>query len=211
MRHALSTLAIASALFSASALGAQANIVFSTGAAGTGDNVLFNSAVSSGDMLTTKTNLGTGVIFTSNEPLTANGGQTGLTGTDGNLETLSWTLSPLSLGYTAGVFRVDPSRTGGATQVSITATDQFPGGTFTDSNVSIPSNGFFTVTALGNELIKSISFTANGQLDLEDQVRIGWVSAAVPEPAVWAMMIIGFAGIGCLAYRRKNSKGFRLV
>jgi hypothetical protein len=27
---------------------------------------------------------------------------------------------------------------------------------------------------------------------------------AVPEPSTWAMMILGFAGIGCLAYRRRN-------
>jgi hypothetical protein len=28
--------------------------------------------------------------------------------------------------------------------------------------------------------------------------------AAVPEPSTWAMMILGFAGIGFLTYRRKN-------
>ena len=27
---------------------------------------------------------------------------------------------------------------------------------------------------------------------------------AVPEPSTWAMMIIGFAGIGFMAYRRKS-------
>ena len=29
-------------------------------------------------------------------------------------------------------------------------------------------------------------------------------SPAVPEPSTWAMMIIGFAGIGFMAYRRKS-------
>jgi hypothetical protein len=28
--------------------------------------------------------------------------------------------------------------------------------------------------------------------------------ADVPEPATWAMMILGFAGIGFMAYRRKS-------
>jgi hypothetical protein len=28
---------------------------------------------------------------------------------------------------------------------------------------------------------------------------------AVPEPSTWAMMILGFAGIGFMAYRRKQS------
>ena len=37
---------------------------------------------------------------------------------------------------------------------------------------------------------------------------------AVPEPATWAMMVLGFAGIGFLAYRRKPKAGaakFRLA
>jgi hypothetical protein len=31
------------------------------------------------------------------------------------------------------------------------------------------------------------------------------MTAAVPEPATWAMMILGFAGIGFMAYRRRSS------
>jgi hypothetical protein len=29
-------------------------------------------------------------------------------------------------------------------------------------------------------------------------------SSSVPEPSTWAMMVLGFAGIGCMAYRRKS-------
>jgi hypothetical protein len=28
--------------------------------------------------------------------------------------------------------------------------------------------------------------------------------AAVPEPSTWAIMILGFAGVGFMAYRRRN-------
>jgi hypothetical protein len=35
--------------------------------------------------------------------------------------------------------------------------------------------------------------------------------AAVPEPSTWAMMILGFAGIGFMAYRRKGQPNFRLA
>ncbi len=31
-----------------------------------------------------------------------------------------------------------------------------------------------------------------------------FVVADVPEPSTWAMMILGFAGVGFVAYRRKN-------
>lgn len=30
------------------------------------------------------------------------------------------------------------------------------------------------------------------------------ISAAVPEPSTWAMLILGFAGVGFMVYRRKN-------
>lgn len=30
------------------------------------------------------------------------------------------------------------------------------------------------------------------------------IAAAVPEPSTWAMMILGFAGVGFMAYRRRN-------
>jgi hypothetical protein len=36
-----------------------------------------------------------------------------------------------------------------------------------------------------------------------DNVVISTV-AGVPEPSTWAMMILGFAGVGFLAYRRRN-------
>jgi hypothetical protein len=33
----------------------------------------------------------------------------------------------------------------------------------------------------------------------------GGITAAIPEPSTWAMMIFGFAGIGTIAYRRRNT------
>jgi hypothetical protein len=35
--------------------------------------------------------------------------------------------------------------------------------------------------------------------------------AAVPEPSTWAMMILGFMGVGFMAYRRKNTRTFRIA
>ena len=34
------------------------------------------------------------------------------------------------------------------------------------------------------------------------------VAGAVPEPSTWAMMILGFAGVGFMAYRRKSKQAF---
>jgi PEP-CTERM motif len=38
-----------------------------------------------------------------------------------------------------------------------------------------------------------------------------WQIAAVPEPSTWAMMILGFAGIGFMAYRRKDQMALNAV
>jgi hypothetical protein len=37
-----------------------------------------------------------------------------------------------------------------------------------------------------------------------DSLLVTSISAAVPEPSTWAMMILGFAGVGFMAYRRRN-------
>jgi hypothetical protein len=42
--------------------------------------------------------------------------------------------------------------------------------------------------------------------------RIDGLTGAVPEPSTWAMMILGFFGVGFMAYRRKqNGSALRLV
>jgi hypothetical protein len=37
------------------------------------------------------------------------------------------------------------------------------------------------------------------------------VSAGVPEPSTWAMMLLGFAGLGYLGYRKARSTALSLV
>ena len=42
-------------------------------------------------------------------------------------------------------------------------------------------------------------------------VVLGAAVPPVPEPATWAMMILGFAGVGFMAYRRKSKLAFSLA
>jgi PEP-CTERM motif len=37
------------------------------------------------------------------------------------------------------------------------------------------------------------------------------ISPGVPEPSTWAMMILGFFGVGFMAYRRKNNAPLRVA
>ncbi|HKO71528.1 MAG TPA: PEPxxWA-CTERM sorting domain-containing protein [Bradyrhizobium sp.] len=68
----------------------------------------------------------------------------------------------------------------------------------------------FTTTIAG-----SLSFAdlAGGNIgNILDNVSLSsGLASAVPEPSTWAMMILGFAGIGFMAYRRKEQRALRLV
>jgi PEP-CTERM motif len=63
--------------------------------------------------------------------------------------------------------------------------------------------GSDTYSFVANGTSATLQFSVtNQQYDVGlDSVSI---SSAVPEPSTWAMMILGFAGIGFMAYRRKS-------
>ena len=72
----------------------------------------------------------------------------------------------------------------------------------------------FTITAFDDQLITSVKFFATGGIvDDVRQVRIDGIEsiAAVPEPSTWAMMILGFAGVGFISYRRKSRRALKHV
>jgi hypothetical protein len=67
------------------------------------------------------------------------------------------------------------------------------------NQTSAQTNRLVTFNATGNEQLTGLRFTSsNNSLEL-DNVRF---SAAVPEPATWAMMILGFAVVGYAMRRR---------
>jgi hypothetical protein len=60
------------------------------------------------------------------------------------------------------------------------------------ANPAFYADNGFQINAFAGETLTA----ANGS--------IVTISAAVPEPSTWAMMILGFAGVGLMAYRRKS-------
>jgi hypothetical protein len=98
--------------------------------------------------------------------------------------------------------------------VTITLVDN-GGQTFTFTGVSHNALfGPFDAEALAgtNEFIKSVTVsttTTGGFVNLKI-IDFGFTTA-VPEASTWAMMILGFMGVGFMAYRRKNQSHFRLA
>jgi|SRR5215216_4728686 len=63
------------------------------------------------------------------------------------------------------------------------------------------SGGGFDQVLLQNYLSSTIDPSNPDGVMLD---AISAISPAVPEPSTWAMMILGFAGVGFMAYRRKS-------
>lgn len=73
-----------------------------------------------------------------------------------------------------------------------------------------------TTTAYQKQFLGFVSDTAFNTITVTDTQPDGWfifdvttAVAAVPEPSSWAMLILGFAGVGFVAYRRRNQGALR--
>jgi PEP-CTERM motif len=104
---------------------------------------------------------------------------------------------------------------GGITTLAVTIGSQTTDFTIT-SDASFFFNKAFTLTTINyvatsaNTAISFIETASNdgGNNDaLIDGVSFQGpsVTSAVPEPSTWAMMILGFCGVGFMAYRRKQN------
>ena len=169
-------------------------------------NVLLNTGSSGNTVLGTTNQQNVVVTFTGNEALTdPPNGQARVQAVDNSFNFLTIGLQNPNLGMTAIEFNLDALADGPAT---LTFFDQFGAafpGTFTlDDN----GQNFFTAVASNGELIKTVQINSTvGLADIE-QVRIGVgpIGAVIPEPATWAMMILGFFGMGATLRSRRRTK-----
>jgi hypothetical protein len=81
-----------------------------------------------------------------------------------------------------------------------------PGANFTNAangnQVSPGTNGLFTIWGDAGETFTSINLTTSSNSFEIDNLAVGM--AAVPEPATWAMMILGFGGVGVTMRKRRS-------
>jgi hypothetical protein len=126
----------------------------------------------------------------------------------GSPSTLSQTINQTVSGQTYTVsfwLQVESDPNGLATPNSFSA--NFGGSTLLSFQNS-PAIGYtfytFDVTAPQNNALLAFALSdVPAFLDLDD-VSVTPLTAAVPEPSTWAMMILGFCGVGFMAYRRRN-------
>ena len=90
-------------------------------------------------------------------------------------------------------------------------------GTVVFNGVPGPDKDFdrLGIISLDGETLRSVEvFTAAGESFNEFkqvQFSAAGIPPSIPETATWAMMILGFMGVGFMAYRRRNEGAFRLA
>ena len=208
---------------------AQATIILVDASSIQGANVLFNSGTQTGTTVTGLTNDGlnevvfTGTTVGGGTTIRANGGQARI---EGALDTSTGqpndTLLLSSLDFGLGDMRtfnnLELNLFGGpdgtATAANFTLTDNM-GQVFNFNNVALGNgSNFFGFQGIDGQSISNASFTlvGGGIADVR-QIRLdAGVMSAVPEPATWAMMLIGFGAVGhSMRASRRTNKGLAIA
>lgn len=220
MKLQLVTAASALALLMAAPAGATIVLGTGPGTLQPPENVLFTNNPANGSTITGVTNqTSTSVSFRAGETLVGNGGQARVEALDGLVSStapalgglpasqLTFDLTDPALAFTSAEFRIFVSG-GTATTATLTFLDT-AGATFSNTFDILP-NGFFNAQAIDGQAIDKFSVTTNGTFQDVRQTRIGGVFTIpvgiVPEPASWALMIMGFGGVGALLRRRSPDR-----
>lgn len=217
MKRAL--IGVAGALMLAAAVPASATVTVCTGsgqqcAPQTDTNVLLTPGT---NLTTIQANFnggsGLGGTFTSltdSGNLSAEGsGQATVTATTGLLNQLTFTATGST--FTTATFNLN----GSAADVFIEGF-RADGTAFSnplDPYTIAQGSNFFGIVATGGDVLTGFRIASTtGITDLR-QLRLNGlaaVSGAVPEPGTWAMMLIGFGGVG-VAMRRRRRTGAQLA
>jgi len=122
----------------------------------------------------------------------------------GTFNFLLFTLADAGLAFTSAQFNLDAAVSGPAT---ILAYDQFGDAFGGDFAVSGAGPNVFSIAATAGQSIQSIVIMSSAALDDVSQIRLGGITAIVPEPTSWALMILGFGAAGATLRQRRRITG----
>jgi hypothetical protein len=207
---------------------AYADIIEVNASAIQGDNVLFNDGVQTGTEVFGHTQAGTDVRFTgtttNGNVIRANGGQARIegalnTGTANpndtfSLTSLTWALVGGNTFNNLEFNLFNPTDTDATVDFFVTnnfgVTEEF-----LNRSLSGSGSNFFGFQGVGGQSIAQFRFVVDGGEAVLDtrQIRLDEVTStpAIPEPATWGMMLIGFGAVGGMMRRkRQHAKSVRV-
>lgn len=182
---------------------------------GTVDNVLVNSGTEEPGKPVTGSVNDVGITFTSSTDTLVGdaNGQASVGSTDSLLNALTFTIES-GYGFETAVFNLSPVPGNVLNEAtSVFLTYLMSDGTTGSITKSVNTNGnnFFGIYGDAGEIFTSAGFLANPSttgISEMKQLRLGGVgelAAAVPEPATWALMLLGFGFVGgAMRSRRKD-------
>jgi hypothetical protein len=206
-----------------SALATAAIGLSSTPAFATAAPVGISECTSGASCVTGTTNVNLGAFTnatTVSGTIGMNGGNTGtvyFTSTNGNLDTntgaatvfltsgsllTNLTFYMLTGGFGSAEFNLE---NGDPSAFTVNITDD-QGQTYNVALTKLQGSNIFDIVAPAGVTIASVTIntTGGGFKDLK-QLRLTGGSIALPEPATWAMMLLGFGAIGMTMRRRRRS------
>lgn len=104
-------------------------------------------------------------------------------------------------------FDLAGNQRGAASQETVVSLGGFSQAFTLASGVGFTTHSITFTTLTGGHL----KFTETGPSDQQGNLLDNVVLTAVPEPSTWAMMILGFFGVGFVAYRRKSGAALRVA
>jgi hypothetical protein len=158
------------------------------------------TASSTGDLIASFA--GTGAVFEQQLGVLVNGIATGLVGLNNHTTALgeSFNLGHVQAGDTLTFFDVV---SGGAATWYSNAALNSDGGNHIFSRAVVAGEAYTSSPAGIYVAFEDLTFPSS-DFNYFDQTFVFTVASAVPELSTWAMMILGFAGVGYMTYRRRN-------
>jgi outer membrane lipase/esterase len=153
---------------------------------------------------------GTGTLANFyNSTLVSDLAAAGITVTLADIQSLVSTVeaNPTAYGFTAATVLPGVAGAGSSTSSACVAGAGASGWGQFCGNTTTANPNFAHLRSANSEQTSFFSddqhFSAAGQL-IEANFDFSLLEGAVPEPSTWAMMILGFAGVGFMAYRRRT-------
>jgi hypothetical protein len=97
------------------------------------------------------------------------------------------------------------------TQLGMLITDKGNGAGGSGIVFGLDATQAAALDAFGPGVVLALSATFTNAQGGNDIIQAVQLTTAVPEPSTWAMLILGFAGVGFMAYRRNRPDAVRLV